>query len=77
MKGSKNNGFVVNNADDLNRLLTQTLILLQEDKITIDDAKEIVDAAEKLNKNNADQIEYKRLTNHDQKIDFFENEDGE
>lgn len=62
----------INNANDLNKMLTDTLIAISEERIPTSMAKSIALIADKINKNNLNTIEYKKLTMHIKPIDFFE-----
>jgi len=66
--------FEVKNSDDLNKMLSGFLMDVRRGSVTHYSANSINLVADKINKNNLNQLEYKRLSGGDKKIDFFEKE---
>jgi len=66
--------FEVKNSDDLNKMLSGFLMDVRRGSVTHYSANSINLVADKINKNNFNQLEYKRLSGGNQKIDFFEKE---
>ena len=66
--------FEVKNSDDLNKMLSGFLMDVRRGSVTHYSANSINLVADKINKNNFNQLEYKRLSGGDRKIDFFEKE---
>jgi|GEM_PF-1689961 len=66
--------FEVKNSDDLNKMLSEFLMDVRRGSVTHYSANSINLVADKINKNNLNQLEYKRLSGGDRKIDFFEKE---
>ena len=64
--------FEVKNSDDLNKMLSGFLMDVRRGSVTHYSANSINLVADKINKNNCNQLEYKRLSGGDKKIDFFE-----
>jgi hypothetical protein len=64
--------FEVNNSKDLNKMLTGVLMDVRRGDVSFDTAKAITLIADKINKNNVNDIEYKKITKHKRDIDFFE-----
>lgn len=62
----------IKNAVELNSFLEEVLIDLTEGKITTEVADSISKAVDKINKNNVNQLVYKKLTEHGREIRFFE-----
>jgi hypothetical protein len=63
--------FEVNNAKKLNEMLTGVLMDVRRGAIDHETAKSITLVADKINKNNVNILEYKKLTKHKIDIDFF------
>jgi hypothetical protein len=66
--------FEVKNSDDLNKMLSGFLMDVRRGSVTHYSANSINLVADKINKNNLNQLEYKRLSGGNKKIDFFEKE---
>jgi len=66
--------FEVKNSDDLNKMLSGFLMDVRRGSVSHYSANSINLVADKINKNNLNQLEYKRLSGGDRKIDFFEKE---
>jgi hypothetical protein len=64
--------FEVKNANDLNKMLTGALMDVRRGTLHHDIAKGITLIADKINKNNVNILEYKKLTKHKNDLDFFE-----
>jgi hypothetical protein len=64
--------FEVNTATDLNKMLTGALMDVRRGSLDYDKAKSITLLADKINKNNVNILEYKKLTKHTKDIPFFE-----
>jgi len=64
--------FEVTTSIDLNKMLTGLLMDLRRGEIDHETAKGITLVADKINKNNVNAIEYKRLTQHTQTLTFFD-----
>lgn len=71
--GKRDLNFEVNNTTDLNKMLTGVLMDLRRGNIEPDQAKAISLIADKINKNNVNQLEYKKITKHKNDLEFFEN----
>jgi len=69
---SRNLDFEVKNAVELNKMLTGVLMDVRRGNIDHDTVKSITLVADKINKNNVNILEYKKLTKHKKDIDFFE-----
>jgi len=67
--------FEVNNSVDLNKVLTGLLMDMRRGEVDHDTAKSITLIADKINKNNVNVLEYKKLTKHTKDISFFEGEE--
>jgi len=64
--------FEVNNALELNKMLTGVLMDCRRGAIPHEMVKSITLVADKINKNNINIIEYKKVSKHKKEIDFFE-----
>ena len=69
---SRNLDFEVTNAIELNKMLTGVLMDVRRGNLDHETAKSITLVADKINKNNVNILEYKKLTKHKKDIDFFE-----
>ena len=63
--------FEVKTSIDLNKMLTGLLMDLRRGEVDHETAKSITLVADKINKNNVNAIEYKRLTQHTKTLTFF------
>jgi len=72
MEAKRDLNFEVNNAKQLNEMLTGVLMDLRRGNLDHDTAKSITLVADKINKNNVNILEYKKLTKHKKDIEFFE-----
>lgn len=61
----------VQNADQLNKFLVGVLRDLRKGELSPEIAEAISKVADKVNKNNINQILYKKLTHHSKEIPFF------
>jgi hypothetical protein len=73
MEAKRDLNFEVNNAKQLNEMLTGVLMDCRRGKIDHNTVKSITLIADKINKNNVNVLEYKKLTKHTKKVEFFEN----
>ena len=64
--------FEVNNSIDLNKMLTGVLMDVRRGVIDHETTKSITLVADKINKNNTNAVEYKKIAKHKKKIAFFE-----
>jgi len=64
--------FEVNNAKQLNEMLTGVLMDVRRGNLDHDTVKSITLVADKINKNNVNILEYKKITKHKGEVDFFE-----
>ena len=71
MKRNLNN-LKIDNSADLTRILTGTLLDIRRGEVSPEMAKNIVSVADKINKNNTNAINYKKVAKHNNEIDFFE-----
>jgi hypothetical protein len=72
MKTERDLNFEVNNSIDLNKMLTGLLMDMRRGQVDHDTAKSITLIADKINKNNVNILEYKKLTKNTKNINFFE-----
>ena len=77
MSTKRNLDFAINTAVDLNTMLTGALMDARRAIIGHETVKSITLIADKINKNNVNMLEYKKLTRHDKPIEFFEIPDTE
>lgn len=70
---NRNLDFEVKNAVELNKMLTGVLMDVRRGTLDHDTVKSITLVADKINKNNVNVLEYKKLTKHKKDIEFFEN----
>lgn len=64
--------FEVNNSIELNKMLTGALMDVRRGQMSYDMAKAITLIADKINKNNVNVLEYKKITKHEKNIEFFD-----
>jgi len=74
MEKKRNLDFEVNTSVDLNKMLTGLLMDVRRGEVDHDTAKSITLIADKINKNNVNVLEYKKLTKHKKDISFFEDD---
>lgn len=68
--------FEVETSADLNKMLTGALMDVRRGNLDHDVVKSITTIVDKVNKNNANAINYKKVSKHNRDIDFF-NENNE
>ncbi len=66
--------FEVNNSEQLNKMLTGVLMQVRRGELDHETVKSITLVADKINKNNVNQLEYKKISKHGKNIKFLENE---
>jgi len=64
--------FEVKTSIDLNKMLTGLLMDVRRGEVDYEKAKAITLVADKINKNNVNALEYKRITKHNNNLSFFE-----
>ena len=72
MQAKRDLNFEVNNSKELNQMLTGVLMDVRRGQLDHDTVKSITLVADKINKNNVNELEYKKLTKHKRDLDFFE-----
>jgi len=72
MDNQRNLNFEVNNAKDLNKMLTGVLMQVRRGELDHETVKSITLVADKINKNNVNQLEYKKICKHNKDITFLE-----
>ena len=72
MDKKRNFDFEIENTDDLNKMLTGVLMQVRRAELDHDTVKSITLVADKINKNNVNQLEYKKLCKHKKDLPFFE-----
>jgi hypothetical protein len=72
MKNKRDLSFEVNNSIELNKMLTGVLMDVRRGDIDHETVKSITLIADKINKNNVNQLEYKKISKHKKEIDFLE-----
>lgn len=72
MSTERSLNFEVNNANELNKMLTGVLMQVRRGELDHDTVKSITLVADKINKNNVNQLEYKKICKHEKDIPFFE-----
>ena len=75
MEAKRDLSFEVNTSIDLNKMLTGLLMDIRRGEVDYEMAKSITLIADKINKNNVNALEYKRVTKHRNEISFFEGEE--
>jgi len=73
MKDNRNLNFEINNANELNKMLTGVLMQVRRGELNHETVKSITLVADKINKNNVNQLEYKKICKHEKEIEFLEN----
>ncbi len=68
--------FEVNNSEQLNKMLTGVLMQVRRGELDHETVKSITLVADKINKNNVNQLEYKKISKHGKNIKFLENEEN-
>jgi hypothetical protein len=72
MEAKRDLNFEVNNAKQLNEMLTGVLMDVRRGTLDHDTVKSITLVADKINKNNVNILEYKKITKHKGEVQFFE-----
>lgn len=72
METNRNLDFEVNTAIDLNKMLTGVLMDVRRGDLDHESARSLTLIADKINKNNVNQIDYKKVSKHKGEIPFFE-----
>jgi hypothetical protein len=72
MESKRDLNFEVNNSSELNKMLTGVLMDVRRGNIDHYTVKSITLVADKINKNNVNDLEYKKLTKHNRDLQFFE-----
>jgi hypothetical protein len=72
MEAKRELNFEVNNAKELNAMLTGALMDARRGTLDYNTVKSITLIADKINKNNVNILEYKKISKHAKEIDFFE-----
>ena len=72
METKRDLNFEVNNAKQLNEMLTGVLMDVRRGNLDHDTVKSITLVADKINKNNVNILEYKKITKNKTDIEFFE-----
>lgn len=72
MEAKRDLNFEVKNAKQLNEMLTGVLMDVRRGMLDHDTVKSITLVADKINKNNVNILEYKKITKDKKDIDFFE-----
>jgi len=72
MEAKRNLNFEVKNAKQLNEMLTGVLMDVRRGILDHDTVKSITLVADKINKNNVNILEYKKITKHKGEVQFFE-----
>ena len=68
----RNFDFDINTSNDLNKMLTGVLMQVRRGEINHETVKSITLVADKINKNNVNQLEYKKLCKHKKELSFFD-----
>jgi hypothetical protein len=72
MKTKRDLNFEVNNAKQLNEMLTGVLMDVRRGNLDHDTVKSITLVADKINKNNVNILEYKKITKNKNDVEFFD-----
>lgn len=72
MKQERDLNFEIKTSVDLTKMLTGMLMDLRRGQVDHETARSITLVADKINKNNVNAIEYKKITRHNKDISFFE-----
>lgn len=72
METKRDFNFEINNSTDLNKMLLGLLMDARRGEVDHDTVKSITLIADKINKNNVNTLEYKKLTKHKDDLIFFE-----
>ncbi len=72
MEAKRDLNFEVKNAKQLNEMLTGVLMDVRRGELDHETVKSITLVADKINKNNVNILEYKKITKNKIDIDFFQ-----
>lgn len=72
METNRDLNFEINTSIDLTKMLTGLLMDLRRGHVDHETAKGITLIADKINKNNVNAVEYKKITKHNRDLKFFE-----
>jgi len=72
MEAKRDLNFEVNSTNDLNKMLNGVLMDCRRGIIDHETVKSITLIVDKINKNNVNSIEYKKVSKHKKEIEFFE-----
>ena len=71
MKQERDLNFEIKTSIDLTKMLTGMLMDLRRGEVDHETARSITLVADKINKNNVNAIEYKKITRHNKDLSFF------
>jgi hypothetical protein len=74
METKRDLSFEVKNSIDLNKMLTGLLMDMRRGHVDHETAKSITLIADKINKNNTNAVDYKKVSKHKNDIAFFDDE---
>ncbi len=72
MEQKRDLNFEVKNSKQLNEMLTGVLMDVRRGVLDHETVKSITLVADKINKNNVNDLEYKKISKHKRELDFFE-----
>lgn len=72
MEKERDLNFEINTSVDLTKMLTGALMDVRRGNLDHERVRSITLIADKINKNNVNAIEYKKLSKHKNPIEFFE-----
>jgi len=71
MEKERELNFEIKNSNDLNKMLAGVLMQVRRGELGHEIVKSITLVADKINKNNVNQLEYKKLCKHKKELEFF------
>lgn len=74
MKPKRDLNFEIKTSIDLNKMLTGLLMDVRRGEVDHETTRSITLVADKINKNNVNALEYKKLSKHKKPLSFFEGE---
>lgn len=74
METKRDLNFEINNSKQLNKMLTGVLMDVRRGNLDHETVKSITLVADKINKNNVNDLEYKKISKHKRDLPFFEEE---
>ena len=77
MEAKRDLNFEVKTSVDLNKMLTGMLMDIRRGEVDHETAKSVTLIADKINRNNVNSLEYKKITKHSRSLEFFEDSDEE